>query len=82
MSKHGPGVWDWSVPVPDTWERAAKITVPVLAVPGNLDSPDHITGAERLAGLAADDGTTVIEGAAHCPNMERRKPSSAVTEFL
>lgn len=83
MSKHGRGERDWSVPVRDTWERAAKIGVPVLAVLGALDSPDHIAMAERLAGLVADGRTTTIEGAAHYPNMEQ--PDAfwrAITEFL
>jgi pimeloyl-ACP methyl ester carboxylesterase len=83
MSKHGRGERDWSVPVRDTWERAAKIDVPVLAVPGALDSPDHIEMAERLASLVADGRTTVIEGAAHYPNMEHPEDfQQAVTEFL
>jgi pimeloyl-ACP methyl ester carboxylesterase len=82
MSKHRAGEQDWSVPVRDTWERAARLAVPVLAVPGALDSPDHIEMAERLAGLVANGRTTVIEGAAHYPNMERpRAFQRAVTEF-
>jgi pimeloyl-ACP methyl ester carboxylesterase len=83
MSKHGPGERDWSVPVRATWERAAGIGVPVLAVTGALDSPDHIAMTERLAGLVADGRTTVIEGAAHYPNMEHPEDfQQAVTEFL
>jgi pimeloyl-ACP methyl ester carboxylesterase len=51
-------------------------------VPGALDSPDHIEMAERLAGLVANGQTTLIEGAAHYPNMERPEDfHHAVTEF-
>lgn len=83
MGKHGPGDRDWSVPVQDTWERAAKIAVPVLAVPGSLDSPDHIGMAERLTRLVADGRTILIEGAAHYPNMEQPEAfQRAVMELL
>jgi pimeloyl-ACP methyl ester carboxylesterase len=83
MSKHSAGEQDWSVPVENTWERAAEIAVPVLAVTGSLDSPDHIMMAERLAGLVADGRTTVIDGTAHYPNMERPQAfQQAVLQFL
>jgi pimeloyl-ACP methyl ester carboxylesterase len=83
MSRHGTGDRDWSVPVRDTWDRVAAITVPVLAVSGALDSSDHIEMAERLAGLVTDGQTTVIDGTAHYPNMEHPEAfQRAVTEFL
>jgi pimeloyl-ACP methyl ester carboxylesterase len=83
LSKHGPGERDWTIPVRDTWERAAGIAVPVLAVPGAADSADHIGMAERLAGLVANGRTTRIEDAAHYPNMERPEAfQQAVLEFL
>ncbi len=71
MSRHQPGERDWTEPVQDTWDRAAKIAVPVLAIVGALDSPDHIRMAERLVSLVPDGRTTVIEGTAHYPNLER-----------
>ncbi|MFC4059547.1 alpha/beta fold hydrolase [Planomonospora corallina] len=71
MSKHTAGEPDLLVPVRDTWERASKIDVPVLAVNGALDSPDHIGMAERLARTVADGRAVSIDGAAHYPNMER-----------
>jgi pimeloyl-ACP methyl ester carboxylesterase len=71
MSKHTPGEPDLLVPVRDTWERAAGIGVPVLAVNGALDSPDHIGMAERLTGTVADGRAVSIDGTAHYPNMER-----------
>ncbi|MFE3882210.1 alpha/beta hydrolase [Streptomyces lydicus] len=59
------------MPVADTWERAAKITVPVLAVNGGIDSDDHIGMAERLAHTVVNGRATTVEGTAHYPNMER-----------
>lgn len=83
LAKHGPGEGDWSVPVRDTWERAPKIAVPVLAICGALDSPDHMQMTEHLAGLVPGGRTTVIEEAAHYPNLERPDAfQRAVLAFL
>jgi pimeloyl-ACP methyl ester carboxylesterase len=71
MSKHTAGEPDRLVPVRDTWERVATIGVPVLAINGAVDSPDHIGMAERLAGAVADGRAVSIDQAAHYPNMER-----------
>ncbi|MDF2705065.1 alpha/beta hydrolase [Nonomuraea muscovyensis] len=71
MAKHTAGEPNLLVPVRDTWERVAKIDVPVLAVNGALDSPDHIGMAERLVSTVADGRARSVEGAAHHPNMER-----------
>ena len=71
MSKHTADEPDPLVPVRDTWGRAAKIDVPVLAVNGALDSPDHLDMAERLTGNVADGRSISIDGCAHYPNMER-----------
>lgn len=71
MGKHTADEPNWLVPVPDTWARITKIDVPVLAVNGALDSPDHIGMAERLVSTVANGRAISIEGAAHYPNMER-----------
>ncbi|MET8338243.1 alpha/beta hydrolase [Streptosporangium canum] len=71
MSKHTSDEPDWLVPVHDTWARAAKIEIPVLAINGAIDSPDHIGMAERLTGTVANGRAISIDGAAHYPNMER-----------
>jgi pimeloyl-ACP methyl ester carboxylesterase len=71
MAKHTAGEPDWRIPVPDTWKRAATITVPLLAINGGLDSPDHIAMAGRLARTVARGNATTITGTAHYPNMER-----------
>lgn len=83
MGKHTSGEPDWLVPVRDTWERAAGIGVPVLAVHGAADSPDHIGMAERLAGTVADGRAVSVDGAAHYPNMERPGVFDEIlTDFL
>lgn len=72
ITKHTADEPDWSVPVTDTWARAADITVPVLAVNGALDASDLIAMADRLVGIVAGDSrTTAIEDAAHYVPMER-----------
>ncbi|MGI5488719.1 alpha/beta fold hydrolase [Microtetraspora malaysiensis] len=71
MSKHAVGEANLLVPVRDTWERIPKIHVPVLAINGALDSPDHIGMAERLADAVADGRVASIDDTAHYPNMER-----------
>ncbi|GIG68877.1 alpha/beta fold hydrolase [Phytomonospora endophytica] len=83
MSKHAPGEPDLLVPVTETWERLPGIEVPVLAVHGALDSPDHIGMAERLAASVPDGRAVTIEGAAHYPNMEKPKEyDEALRDFL
>lgn len=71
LAKHSIGEPDWSVPVPDTWTRAEQITVPVHAINGAADSPDHLAMAERLVRIVGTGTVTTLEGAAHYPNMER-----------
>ncbi|MCK2216935.1 alpha/beta hydrolase [Actinomadura sp. ATCC 31491] len=71
MAKHAAGEPVHLVPVRDTWERVPGIKVPVLAVHGALDSPDHLGMAARLAGTVPDGRSATVEGAAHYPNMER-----------
>ncbi|GHE28269.1 alpha/beta fold hydrolase [Streptomyces capitiformicae] len=74
VSKHTLGERDWTVPVTDTWARAANITVPVLALNGALDAPDLTAMAERLTATVTGPGRAIsIEGAAHYPNMEQPK---------
>ncbi|MFI2236029.1 alpha/beta fold hydrolase [Streptomyces chrestomyceticus] len=71
MAKHTSGEASPIVPVADTWERAAGIEVPVLAVNGGIDSPDNIGMAERLVGTVRNGRAVSVDGAAHYPNMER-----------
>ncbi|MCK7626601.1 alpha/beta hydrolase [Streptomyces sp. RS10V-4] len=71
ITKHTPDEPDHRVPVTETWNRAVKITVPVLAINGGSDSADHIGMAERLVGLVANGRATTVPGTGHYPNMER-----------
>jgi pimeloyl-ACP methyl ester carboxylesterase len=81
-SKHSDAK-DWSSHAEDTWARAAGLTVPVLAVIGGADSEDHRRNAARLADSVADGRTTMIEDAAHYPNLEHPAEFDAVlTEFV
>jgi len=83
VAKHTAGEPDWLLPVRETWTRAARINVPVLAINGGLDAADHIAMAERLARTVADGNVTTIEGTAHYPNMERSGAfNQALTGFL
>lgn len=59
------------IPVERTWERLPGITVPVLAVVGDLDASGHNAMAERVARKVPDGELATVEGTAHYPNMER-----------
>ncbi|MEV5987753.1 alpha/beta hydrolase [Streptomyces sp. NPDC052051] len=83
IAKHTGDEPDWSVPVTDTWARAATITVPLLAVNGGSDSADHIGMAERLVRLVPGGRAATVEDTAHYPNMERPDAfDTIVQEFL
>ncbi|MDX6739692.1 alpha/beta fold hydrolase [Actinocorallia sp. A-T 12471] len=70
MSKHTPGEPDYLRPVHDTWTRVAGIAVPVLALSGALDSPDHLAMSDRLIAAVPDGRSHPIPDAAHYPNLE------------
>ncbi|MGW4667540.1 alpha/beta fold hydrolase [Streptosporangium sandarakinum] len=80
VAKHTGAERDWQVPVTGTWERAEKVTVPVLAVSGGLDSSDHIDMAGRLARTVADGREATVDGTAHYPNMERPDAFNEILE--
>ncbi|MCL7493146.1 alpha/beta hydrolase [Streptomyces sp. MCA2] len=83
LSKHTPDEPDLRIPVHDTWIRAAKIDVPVLAINGAIDSPDHLGMAERLTHTVADGHAISIDQTAHYPNMERPDVfNKALEDFL
>ncbi|UWP85108.1 alpha/beta fold hydrolase [Dactylosporangium fulvum] len=83
MSKHSAGEPNWLVPVTDTWARISKIDVPVLAVNGAIDSPDHIGMAERLAAAVPGGSTATVDGTGHYPNMERPDAyNNVLADFL
>ncbi|WP_185832578.1 alpha/beta fold hydrolase [Streptomyces sp. WAC 04229] len=83
LAKHTPDEENHHVPLTGTWTRVPKIGVPVLTVNGALDAPDLIAEAERLARTVPDGRSTLVEGAAHYPNMERPEVfDEIVTGFL
>lgn len=70
-------------PVGRTWERLPGITVPVLALCGALDAPDHLAMADRLVRAVPDGRSARVDGTAHYPNMERPEEfGAALREFL
>jgi 3-oxoadipate enol-lactonase len=72
-----------AVPVPDAATRAGDLRVPVLAIIGLLDAPDHRRLARELAGTVPDGRVVEIPGAAHYPNLERpREFTDALLAFL
>ncbi|MHC1559364.1 alpha/beta fold hydrolase [Actinomycetospora sp. C-140] len=66
-------------PVPDARERSTALAVPVLAVVGELDWPDHRRLARELAAEAPDGRVVEIPDAAHYPNLEQPE---AFTDLL
>ena len=73
----------YAVPVTDTWARATKIDVPVLAIVGGVDSADNHRMAERLVHTVPHGRLVRVEDTAHYPSMERPDVFNAyVTEFL
>ncbi|MEV5384073.1 alpha/beta hydrolase [Streptomyces sp. NPDC052721] len=83
ISKHTAGEPDHRVPVPRTWQRAASIGVPVLAINGALDVSDHIVMAERLVHAVPDGRAVSVENTAHFPHMERPTEFNALlADFL
>ncbi|MFD8707062.1 alpha/beta fold hydrolase [Kitasatospora sp. NPDC059648] len=83
LVKHTADEPDLRIPVRDTWNRLATIDVPVLAINGAIDSPDHIGMAERLTRTVASGNAISIDGTAHYPNMERPEAfNKALEDFL
>ncbi|MFI2352603.1 alpha/beta fold hydrolase [Streptomyces sp. NPDC019443] len=80
IAKHTSTEHDWTVPVTDTWARAAKITIPVLAINGGIDGDDLIGMAERLVHTVANGRAATVEGTAHYPNMERPDAFNEILE--
>ncbi|MEU8033957.1 alpha/beta hydrolase [Streptomyces sp. NPDC049099] len=70
LAKHTPEEPDHRVPVTATWERVAGITVPVYAINGALDAPDHLAAATRLTRLVPGARAVTVPGVGHYPSME------------
>lgn len=71
------------VPVTRSWERLPGLTVPFLAICGELDAPDHLAMARRAADLVPGGEVVTVPGAAHYPNLERPAEfDAALRRFL
>ncbi|HIY67706.1 MAG TPA: alpha/beta hydrolase [Candidatus Agrococcus pullicola] len=57
-------------PVLHTWERLENITVPVLALPGALDGPDHRSLGRRVAAAVPSGEYAEVSNSGHYPNLE------------
>ncbi|MGW4320416.1 alpha/beta fold hydrolase [Streptomyces sp. NPDC004684] len=83
IGKHAPGEPDHHVRVRDLAARAARITVPVLALNGAQDAPELRAMADSIADAAPRGRTAVIEDAAHFPNLDRPEEyTRTVAAFL
>ncbi|MEW2528502.1 alpha/beta hydrolase [Streptomyces sp. NPDC047071] len=71
VAKHSGAEASLLTPVTDTWARAADLSLPLLAVTGDLDTCDNIAMAHRLAHSMRHGRTATIADTAHYPNMER-----------
>ncbi|MFE9450179.1 alpha/beta fold hydrolase [Streptomyces sp. NPDC006739] len=83
ISKHTPGEPDHHISVAGLGARAGQIAVPVLALNGAQDAPELRARAEFIAHRAPRGRTTVIDDAAHFPNLDRPEEyTRLVTDFL
>lgn len=72
LERHVPdGLPVLPTPVPDARERSRALTIPVRAIVGLLDAPDHRRLAHELAEEVPDGRVVEIDGAAHYPNLEQ-----------
>ncbi len=63
--------------------RLAEISAPTLVVVGDLDQPDILTLADRLAADIPGARRVVVPGTAHVPNLKRPdQVSELFLEFL
>ncbi|NKI41002.1 alpha/beta fold hydrolase [Streptomyces physcomitrii] len=68
---------------PDYRELLARTAVPVLVVVGREDGFTPLAGARALHAAVPGSALTVVEGAAHLPNLERPEAfNAALAEFL
>jgi pimeloyl-ACP methyl ester carboxylesterase len=68
---------------PPASARLAEVSVPTLVLVGDLDQPDIVSTAGRLAAEIPEARHAVIEGTAHVPNLERPgQVSELLLEFL
>ena len=70
-------------PEPTSGDRLGDVAAPTLVTVGDLDQPDMVAIAEKLAAGIPGAQHVVIPGVAHLPPMERPAEfASLVREFL
>ena len=70
-------------PEPPSSERLAEVTAPTLVAVGELDQPDMVAIAEKLAAGIPGAQHVVLPGVAHLPPMEKPADFAAlVRDFL
>ena len=68
---------------PPASERLERLTMPVLAICGELDFSYHREAAEFLAAEASDARATIMPGVAHLPGLEAPDELAAlIVDFL
>jgi pimeloyl-ACP methyl ester carboxylesterase len=65
-----PDVEEAPDPLEQDPEMIERLTMPVLAVAGQMDMSDFIYGAEQIARLVADGEVATIAGAGHLAPLE------------
>ena len=67
----------------DIHERLGELTVPLLAVHGELDCADHLRFAQEVVDAAPHARAVTVAGAGHYPNLERPDEfTAALRDFL
>ena len=68
---------------PPASEQLGRLTMPVLAICGELDFSYHLEATEYLAANAPDARAAIIPGVAHLPGLEAPDELAAlITDFL
>jgi 3-oxoadipate enol-lactonase len=68
---------------PDFAQRLPEISAPTLVLVGGEDVRDHVEATAEIAAAIPGSSRTVIEGAAHLPNLEKPEEfERLVLEFL
>jgi pimeloyl-ACP methyl ester carboxylesterase len=68
---------------PPAFERLDSLTLPLLAIAGDLDDPNVQTIADLLSVSVSNAKKVILSGTAHLPNLERPEEfNRVVAEFL
>ena len=68
--------------LPPVWDQLAEVTIPVLAIAGELDEK-YAAIARRMASALPRGEVAIVEGAGHAPQLERPEAvAQLLGEFL